>query len=625
MRIALPGALLATLVLAGSSLAALGDVERVSVSSEGVEGNDSSSSPSLSADGRYVAFASDATNLVPGDTNAGAPFGGNDIFVYDRTDDTVERVSVASDESEADDASYAPSISPDGGFVAFESRAGNLTSDPRDDSRQVYVRDLAAGTTEAVFAGPISTGVSDSPSISDGGAFIAYDSSTPVVAPDPDDGDNDIFVYDNATNTNVLVSDGGLGEDPFAFDPSISADGQRVAFTSENGLDSSSGSVYMKDLATGTTELVSGGMGGAVADAKSGLAAISADGQHVAFISEATNLVASDTNGIGDVFVYDVATGTVERVASRAGNPGVGGGPFAYPPTISGDGRYVGYTTFTEPGNDDETFVLDRNTGVATQVDTASDGTEANDSAGQPAISADGAFIAFFSSATNLVADDLNESNDVFVKDLLGTPPPPDGDGDGIPDATDNCPEDPNPGQEDSDSDGTGDACEDVLPPDGDSDGVPDATDNCPAVPNPGQEDADSDGTGDACEDTPDTEVTGAGVDVEESQALKRKLGLKAEVSAAVEPLDVVASGTVAIEGNAKALKLKEVGTAVAVGTPETLTLKLEGSKKKVKKATKKLKKALKQGKNVTAELSFAFSDAAGNELTETATVTVGP
>ena len=182
----------------------------------------------------------------------------------------------------------------------------------------------------------------------------------------------------------------------------------------------------------------------------------------------------------------------------------------------------------------------------------------------------------------------------------------------------------PNPGQEDADSDGTGDACEDP-PARRRLDGVPDATDNCPAVPNPGQEDADSDGTGDACEDTPDTEVTGAGVDVEESQALKRKLGLKAEVSAAVEPLDVVASGTVAIEGNAKALKLKEVGTAVAVGTPETLTLKLEGSKKKVKKATKKLKKALKQGKIVTAELSFDFSDAAGNELTDTATVTVGP
>ena len=150
MRIALPGALLATLVLAGSSLAALGDVERVSVSSAGVEGNDSSSSPSLSADGRYVAFASNASNLVPGDTSR-FRVGGNDIFVYDRTDDTIERVSVASDESEADNASYAPSISPDGGYVAFDSRASNLPGDRRDGSRQVYVRDLAAGTTEAVF------------------------------------------------------------------------------------------------------------------------------------------------------------------------------------------------------------------------------------------------------------------------------------------------------------------------------------------------------------------------------------------------------------------------------------------------------------------------------------------
>ena len=98
------------------------------------------------------------------------------------------------------------------------------------------------------------------------------------------------------------------------------------------------------------------------------------------------------------MFVYDVATDTVERVASRAGNPGVGGGPFANPPTISGDGRYVGYTSFTEPGDDDETFVLDRDTGVTTRVDTASDGTEANGFAGQPAISDDGAFVAFFSS-----------------------------------------------------------------------------------------------------------------------------------------------------------------------------------------------------------------------------------
>jgi len=273
MRIALSGALLATLVLAGSSLAALGDVERVSVSSAGVEGNDSSSSPSLSADGRYVAFTSTASNLVPGDTN-GNSTSGFDVFVYDREEDAIERVSVASDESEANDSSYDSSISSDGGYVAFDSDASNLPGAPENGSRQIYVRDLAAGTTEAVVPGPITIGSSDSPSISDGGAFVAYDSSVPVVAPDPDDGDSDIFVYDNATNTNVLVSEGGLGEDPFAFDASISADGQRVAFTSENGLDPGTGNVYLKDVGTGATELVSHGIGGAEADGKSGLAAI---------------------------------------------------------------------------------------------------------------------------------------------------------------------------------------------------------------------------------------------------------------------------------------------------------------------------------------------------------------
>src|SRR5204862_2107304 len=120
-----------------------GTTERVSVASGGTEGNDASLGFALSADGRFVAFQSDATNLVAGDTN-----GATDVFVYDRQTGMTERVSVASDGTQANNASSYPVLSADGRFVAFDSAATNLVAGDTNGATDVFVHDRQTGATE---------------------------------------------------------------------------------------------------------------------------------------------------------------------------------------------------------------------------------------------------------------------------------------------------------------------------------------------------------------------------------------------------------------------------------------------------------------------------------------------
>lgn len=306
----------------------LGLTDRVSVASGGVQATgpnfnvDDNSGvnlrPAISADGRYVAFASDATNLVTGDTNNAF-----DVFVHDRQTGATTRVSVANDGSQANGASDTPAISADGRYVAFVSSATNLVGDGQGG---VFVRDTVAGTTTRVSFQ--ANGTPDTPksfdniSISGDGRLVAYSSANPDVSGDTN-GKLDVFVRDRVAGTTVrasVASDGSQATaQSGAFFPQLSSDGRFVAFVCDaTNLSSPATSgqfeVFVHDLQTGSTELVSQATDGVQGNGPSGFdgaslllyPAVSGNGRYVAFGSTATNLIANqpDTNGkIYDIFV----------------------------------------------------------------------------------------------------------------------------------------------------------------------------------------------------------------------------------------------------------------------------------------------------------------------------------
>src|SRR5439155_952149 len=292
---------------------------RVSVASDGTEGNDVSLGSALSADGRFVAFDSAATDLVAGDTN-----GVSDVFVHDRQTGTTERVSVASvgrseERSRGHDTiAFRPPLPADGRVAAFVGFANNLVASDTNGPTHVVVPDRQTGTTErvSVASGGGTQGNGESsgffafPALSADGRFVAFQSdATNLVAGDTN-GTTDVFVHDRQTATTERVSVNG-----FSAGPALSADGRFVAFHSTGsnlvaGDTNGATDVFVHDRQTGTTERVSGASDGTQGNDASAGPALSADGGLVAFHSSATNLVAGDANGAYDVFVHDRAVST---------------------------------------------------------------------------------------------------------------------------------------------------------------------------------------------------------------------------------------------------------------------------------------------------------------------------
>jgi Tol biopolymer transport system component len=328
-----------------------------------------------------VAFESEATNLVAGDTN-----GFFDIFVHDRQTGATTRVSVDSAGIEGIGASFNPSISSDGGYVAFESDVDFVADIANFD---VYVHDRQTGATTLVSVDSAGTpGDLDStdPCISSDGRYVAFESiAIKLVAPD--------------TNGNVHI--------------------------------------FVRDLLAGTTTLVSVDSVGAEGNGDSSSCSISSDGRYVAFVSNADNLlgVGNDNNGFLDVFVHDLQTGTT--TLASVDSAGIQGNGVSNFPSISGDGRYVAFVSDADNllgvGNDNnvstDVFVHDRDAdgngtydepgGISTvRVSVDLDGVEGNDDSNSPSMSADGKSVTFKSDATNLVAGDTNLAPDIFVDDL---------------------------------------------------------------------------------------------------------------------------------------------------------------------------------------------------------------
>jgi Tol biopolymer transport system component len=391
----------------------------------GVQGDGNSYVPSISSDGRNVTFESIATNLVAGDTN-----GVSDIFVRDRLTETTYLVSRNSAGEKGNLESYSPAISADSRYVTFQSFATNLVAGDTNTADDIFVRDRQTGTTTRVSknsAGVQGDGASRYPSISADGRYVTFQSSATTLVSGDTNGVHDIFVRDRNTGTTYLVSkssDGIQGNDESTY-PSISADGRYVAFESiatnlvsgdTNGVD-----VFVRDRQTGTATRVSKSSTGAEANGNSYSPAISADGRYVVFESAATNLVAGDTNVKNDIFVRDRNTGTTTRVSKSSA--GVEANDISYYPVITADGRYVTFKSSAtnlvsgDTNGVDDIFVRDRNTGTTTLVSRSSSGAQGDDASDIPAISADGRYVTFESIATNLVPGDVNGVWDIFVRD----------------------------------------------------------------------------------------------------------------------------------------------------------------------------------------------------------------
>ena len=405
-----------------------GPMERVSVDSWGLQGNGDSFSPAISADGRFVAFDSAATDLVDEDTNSAT-----DVLVFDRQTGEIARVSVATGGTQADAGSFLPSLSASGRYVAFESDAPNLVDGDTNVAADIFVHDLQTGDTVRVSVATGDFQGNDGSylaSISADGRYVSFDSDATDLVSDDTNAAADVFVHDLQTGetVRVSVSSDETESDGSSYAARISEDGRYVTFVSDatnlvagdtNGVPD----VFVRDQASGETVRASLANGGGEGNDGSYSPAISGDGRYVVFDSDATNLVADDTNGAADVFMHDLVTGVTTRVSvSNSGDQGNG---HSFMPTISAEGRHVAF--WSEAANlaagdsnlVPDIFVHDLLTGMTTRDSVSDEGSEGNYGSYSPAISGDGRYVAFDSDATNLVADDTNGVADVFVRDDL--------------------------------------------------------------------------------------------------------------------------------------------------------------------------------------------------------------
>lgn len=418
---------------------------RASLAWNGAQGNGHSPEVGarISGNGQYVVFRSLASNLVPGDTNGQA-----DVFVRDRLTGAITLVSVAADGvTPGNGPSGNPRISADGRFIAFGSSATNLVAGG-SSGIQVFVRDMSTGTTSLVSVADGPSGVagnldSNSSAISADGNVIVFRSlATNLVAtPTPVSGGH-VYVRNRALQTTTLVSvdpSGNPGNgDSGQTQTSISDDGRYVGFASEAsnlvaGDNNNASDAFVRDLATGITERISLSSGAQEGNAGSWSSNVSPDGRYVAFTSAASNLVGGDTNNCGDVFLRDRLFGTTVRVSvDSSGKQGnnTSGNTNGWGIAISRDGTKVAFQSLAtnlvkgDTNGFEDVFVRDLVTQKTTMVSVTPAGKPGNGLTGglntcSVSISADGNTVMFTSYATNLVSGDTNGFMDVFVRGPL--------------------------------------------------------------------------------------------------------------------------------------------------------------------------------------------------------------
>ena len=409
-------------------------ITRVSVSSSSEEGNGLSSFSRISYDGRFVSFYSDASNLVVSDTNKV-----NDVFVHDRQTGETTRVSISSDGEQGNSASFFGNISADGRFVVFMSHATNLVPGDTNKVSDAFVHDRQTGVTTRVSIssdGEQGNGEAGGTDISADGRFVVLVSRASNLVSGDTNNRDDIFVRDRQTGVTTRVSvssDGEQGSDN-SFSGNISADGRFVSFVSlasnlVTGDTNNKADMFVHDRQTGETTRVSISSDGEQGNESSLSGDISASGMFVVFISGASNLVPNDTNNWeNDVFVHDRQTGVTSLVSiSSNGEQGRRGALEL--PDISADGRFVVFASVAsnlvtgDINATSDVFIHDRQTGQTNLVSTyLVDGHDYGPSSA-PSISADGRYVSFGSASSSLIVNDTNLTEDIFVYEAESSPP----------------------------------------------------------------------------------------------------------------------------------------------------------------------------------------------------------
>lgn len=371
----------------------------------------------LSADGRFTVFSTEASDIILNDTN-----NTNDIFIYDRITKKTELISATPAGIPGDEGSFGPTISADGRYVAYATNADTIL--PRtadmcyDDScTNMIIHDRQTGMNK--FANlddngkPLYVFSTSYNTISADGHSVVF--NTASERPNDTNGFIDTYIHNTQTNTTKLVSvdnDGNVGSGGAGYGYSLSADGRYVALETDSVLTSEdvneATDVYLRDTVGGKTSLISKGVKPGTIYDGSGSAAISDNGQFVAFESYAENLIANDTNKQRDVFVHNLATKVTKRISNGVKGQQANSG--STEPSMSSDGRFVVYTSDAknlvrdDTNNYTDIFLYDSSIGLTRRINRAShDGPPTTDgNSYTPVISGDGRAVMFMSSATKL-------------------------------------------------------------------------------------------------------------------------------------------------------------------------------------------------------------------------------
>jgi uncharacterized repeat protein (TIGR01451 family) len=407
----------------------------VSVNTNGVVGNDRSQLPRMAANGRHVAFESEAGDLVPGDTNSNY-----DIFLRDLGAGITTLLSANTNGTGGGDGdSFDAKPTPDGRFTAFESYAQNIaTNAPAAGYYNVFLRDLSNSFPEMISLGLGSSapnGSSYDPSVSDDGRYVAFESLAANLHPADTTGGYDVYVRDRLNGTNILcsINTNGLSGNSGSYDAILSANGRYVFFESDAsdlvaGDNNGATDIFAYDVLLGTVQLVSAASGGGSGNGPSylqgGLASgiASLDGRYLVFQSDASDLVAADGNLNRDVFLRDLIAGTTVLISVNCSSTG-GGNDWSYDPTISGDGRYVAFESYARdlvagefPSGEEQVYRRDVITGVTELVSRNRNLTGGGFYSSYTAmISRDGSGVGFQAYANDLTERDLNDNDDIFI------------------------------------------------------------------------------------------------------------------------------------------------------------------------------------------------------------------
>ena len=404
-------------------------------------GNGNTLALSLSGDGQIIAFASEASDLLPEDTN-----NATDIFIYNRTLKQINRGSLP-EEGQGDEGngpSYKPSLSGDGRFVAFESDATNLVLGDSNNRRDIFVRDLVSGRTERVSVGSVqaqANGDSFAPTISGDGRYVVFESDATNLVTGDNNSSRDIFLYDRRDKVTRLISKTSVGgpANRDSYLPVISADGRWVVFESlaTNLIAQDTNNVtdiFLHHLATNVTQRISVGFGGE-ANGPSTLSTISATGDFVVFRSFANNLVDNDSNQSWDLFLYVTATHVLEMI-SVSSDGTQGNARFANPEveaaraSVSSDGKFVLFqsdaTNLVENDTNEQVdvFMRDRTLRTTERLSVTDSGAQSPRHVHRPAMSSDGRYTAFVSAAP-LTESATSSYASVYFKDQEDLPPTP--------------------------------------------------------------------------------------------------------------------------------------------------------------------------------------------------------